>query len=317
MKSHKIKTNLLGIADLTSEQLLKLLDLAAELVNENQSSYATKLAAKTIIMLFYENSTRTRASFSMAAYKLGANLLELSPQSSSEEKGETPFDTFLTLEAMQPDLFVVRHHKDGLVRELSQHLAIPIVNAGDGKNEHPSQTLLDLLTISLHCSPLKKLKISLVGDILHSRVARSFILAIHKLEMGEVCLVGPESLLPNEFGVDFKHVTIERDMDQGIKDADIIMMLRLQEERIKTPFKLQAKEYFALYGLSPHRLSLVKKDALIMHPGPFNRNIEICPTIAYSNRSLILKQVNYGVFARMAIFLSLLDEKYRQDIWHA
>ena len=303
--------NLLGIADLSTEQINKLLDLAESLVKtKEQTTYAKSLHGKTIVMLFYEPSTRTRASFSMAAYRLGANVMELSPRNSSEEKGETLIDTFLTLQAMRPDLFVLRHRISGIAHKLAERISIPIVNAGDGKNEHPSQTLLDLLTIRLHRGSTKNLKIAIVGDILHSRVARSFIAALRKLGVGELCLVGPKTLLPDDFATD--NIQIKRDIESGIKNADVIMMLRLQQERMEYAYLPTGGEYFSLYGLSQERLALANKDALVMHPGPFNRGMEISSAVADSSRSLILKQVEYGVFARMAIFLSILNEEQRK-----
>ena len=306
--------NLLGISDLSAEQIHKLLDLAESLVKtKEQTTYAKSLHGKTIAMLFYEPSTRTRASFSMAAYRLGANVMELSPRNSSEEKGETLIDTFLTLQAMRPDLFVLRHRISGIAHKLAERISIPIVNAGDGKNEHPSQTLLDLLTIRLHRGSTKNLKIAIVGDILHSRVARSFIAALNKLGVGELCLVGPKTLLPDDFATG--NIQIKRDIESGIKNADVIMMLRLQQERMEYAYLPTGGEYFSLYGLSQERLTLASKDALVMHPGPFNRGMEISSAVADSSRSLILKQVEYGVFARMAIFLSILSEEQRKKVW--
>lgn len=310
-----------GIANMTTGQLNNMLGLAKEIAQSRDLSvYSNKLVNQVIATMFYEPSTRTRGSFTMAAYRLGANVLDITPRNSSLEKGETLVDTFLSLQAMKTDLFVIRHSADKIISQLAKQFNTPLVNAGDGMNEHPSQTLLDLLTISLHRGDIRNLKIVLVGDILHSRVATSFVYAMSKLGYGEFCLVGPPELLPDEFAQ--SGVQIERDMNKAVTNADVIMMLRIQSERIEL-FKRQEgilnnhEDYFNLYGLSSQRLALAKKDALVMHPGPLNRGVEISSEVADSSNSLILKQVEYGVYARMAIFLSLLDKQYTEQVWEA
>ena len=310
-----------AIADMSADQLVNMLSLARELA-EDKANFGPKLSAKVIATMFREPSTRTRASFTMAAYKLGANLIDIPPESSSLEKGESLFDTFLSLQAMNINLFVIRHQEENLIKQLSGLLHVPVVNAGDGTNEHPSQTLLDLLTISLERGDTKDLKIALVGDVQHSRVANSFISAMSKLGCGELCLVGPRELLPGNIPATSAggNIRIERDMDKGIKDADIIMMLRIQRERIELVKQQEGilgnhEDYFNLYGLSKRRLALAKNDVLVMHPGPLNRGVEISPEVADSPNSVIIKQVEYGVYARMAIFLSLLDEEWIRRVW--
>ena len=304
-----------SIANIKPSQLMALLDLSETLAKNKKTlrSYKNSLSGRTIVNLFYEPSTRTRASFSIAARNLGADVLDFTPRRSSEEKGEILLDTFLTLQAMHADLFVARHPGAGVIHQLMRRIHIPLVNAGDGYHEHPSQTLLDLLTIRLHRGDTKHLKTVIVGDVLHSRVARSFIFALRKLGFGKLCLVGPQTLVPNYLHAD--GIQVMRNMDAGIKDADVVMMLRLQHERMRDIYLPPGREFYSLYGLSEERLGLASAKVLVMHPGPFNRGMEISSHVADSSRSLILKQVEYGIYARMAIFLSLLDPKYRQEVW--
>ncbi len=307
------KRDLLGIAAMSPVQLENLLSLAEKIVAK-PSRYHGELEGKTVVNLFYEPSTRTRASFIKAAQHLGANVLDLTPNISSERKGETVLDTFLTLQAMQTDLFVLRHPAAGMPHQLAAKVDCPIVNAGDGNHEHPSQTLLDLLTIRLHLGPLSRLKIAVVGDLLHSRVARSFIFALQKLDFNSLTLIGPKTLLPDSL---LNHrIYISNDMDEGIRDANVIIMLRLQFERMESVYLPPGREFYSLYGLSRKRLRLADPQVLVMHPGPFNRGLEISSRVADSSRSLIFKQVEYGVYARMAIFLSLLNEQSRSEVWN-
>ena len=317
------KHDFTGIAAMSGEQLTNLLALAQKLAQaKDLNAYKNKLADFTIATMFCEPSTRTRCSFTIAASKLGARIIDIPPTQSSLTKGEGLVDTALSLQAMGVNLLVLRHREDNLINKLAKELDIPIVNAGDGMNEHPSQALLDLLSILLHCGETKNLRIALVGDILHSRVAKSFIAAIGKLGCKELCLVGPAELLPDDFvkTIAKPRVTIERTMEKGLVDADVVMMLRIQHERIKLETKKQDiiksnVAYFSRYGLSRERLALAKKQAVVMHPGPLNRDVEISSEVADSPSSLILKQVEYGVYARMAIFLSLLDKEHHQKIW--
>ena len=310
-RRHKLR-HLLGIADMSSSQLKSLLSLSEE-VAKDTTVYRDRLVGRTIVNLFYEPSTRTRSSFSIAAQHLGAELLDLTPQISAERKGESVLDTFLTLQAMQTDIFVLRHPAAGVPHQLAAKIDCSIVNAGDGNHEHPSQTLLDLLTIRLHRGRTSSLKIAIVGDILHSRVARSFIFALQKIGFGELILIGPRTLVPHHLASDRIHVSC--DMENGIKGAHVVMMLRLQKERMDSVFLPPGREFYELYGLSTARLGLADPQALVMHPGPFNRGMEISSSVADSSRSLIFKQVEYGVYARMAIFLSLLDADCAERVW--
>ena len=313
-KTMQTGRHLLGIAEMNSAQLDALLSLAEEIAKDkNRTIYSDRLAGRTIVNLFYEPSTRTRSSFSIAAQHLGAELLDLTPGISSERKGESVLDTFLTLQAMQTDLLVLRHPAAGMPHQLAPKVHCSIVNAGDGHHEHPSQTLLDLLTIRLHRGPLSTLKIAVIGDVLHSRVARSFIFALQKLGFGELSLIGPKTLVPEYLAA--RKINVCSDMDTGIKGANVVMMLRLQKERMHSVYLPPGREFYELYGLSRERLNLADPQALVMHPGPFNRGMEISSSVADSSRSLIFKQVEYGVYARMAIFLSLLDTDYAKRVW--
>ena len=279
--------HLLGIEAIRSEAILDILDLAEEYVQLNRSrdKRAQSLTGLTQINMFFENSTRTQASFELAGKRLGANVMNLSMEASSLKKGETLIDTALTLNAMQPDLLVVRHPQSGAVDLLSQKVNCSVLNAGDGRHEHPTQALLDALTIRRAKGRLHRLNIAICGDIAHSRVARSNIILLGKME-NRVRLVGPPTLMPseiNELGVE-----VYQDMRQGLKDADVVMMLRLQKER----------------------LSLAKEDAIVMHPGPMNRGVEIDGELADDiNRSVIQEQVEMGVAVRMAA-MHLLARNY-------
>lgn len=315
--------NFIGIDQLTREELINLLELSRELVESaNITDYGKRLLDKSIVTMFYEPSTRTRSSFTLAAYKLGAKVLDIVPSASSLEKGENILDTFIGLQAMKPDLFIVRHSGNDVIKQLMAQLQSPLVNAGDASNEHPSQTLLDLLTILLHKGDIAKLKIALVGDIAHSRVARSFVYAMNKLPCAELRLIGPEELLPSNFGefTSNSNIVIERNMDKGLVGVDLVMMLRIQRERIAETKQgggilANPDDYFSLYGLSRKRLDLAHPAALVMHPGPVNRGVEISSEVADSSRSLILKQIEYGVYARMAILLSLIDKECIKRVW--
>lgn len=248
--------------------------------------------------MFFENSTRTQASFELAGKRLGADVMNMAMEASSVKKGETLIDTALTLNAMHPDLLVVRHPHSGAVDLLSQKVNCAVLNAGDGKHEHPTQALLDALTIRRAKGRLHRLSIAICGDIAHSRVARSNILLLGKME-NRVRLVGPPTLMPSgigEFGVE-----VFEDMREGLKDVDVVMMLRLQKERMDGGFIPSEREYYHRYGLDAEKLGFAKDDAIIMHPGPMNRGVEIDGTLADDiNRSVIQEQVEMGVAVRMA-----------------
>lgn len=292
--------HLLGIEGLTAAELTTLLDMADEAVavsRQVEKKRAT-LRGRTQINLFFEPSTRTQSSFEIAGKRLGADVMNMSVGSSSVKKGETLIDTAMTLNAMRPDIIIVRHAQAGAVQLLSQKVACSVVNAGDGAHEHPTQALLDALTIRRNKGRIEGLIVAVCGDILHSRVARSNILALQCLGARVRC-VAPTTLLPpaiERFGVE-----VHTDMKSGLKDADIVMMLRLQRERMSGSFIPSSKEYFRYWGLDEEKLACARPDALVMHPGPMNRGVEISSEVADGGRSLIREQVEMGVAVRMAV----------------
>ena len=296
-----IQNHLLGIEGLEQSAIREILDKAEEYADLNQKTKkrADVLSGLTQINMFFENSTRTQASFELAGKRLGADVMNMALQGSSIKKGETLVDTALTLNAMRPDLLVVRHPQSGAVDLLSQKVNCSVINAGDGQHEHPTQALLDALTIRRAKGRLHRLNIAICGDISHSRVARSNMLLLGKME-NRIRLVGPPTLIPSqigEFGVEVYH-----DMLEGLKDVDVVMMLRLQKERMDGGFIPSEREYFQRYGLDFNKLSYAKDDAIVMHPGPMNRGIEIDGDIADDvTRSVIQEQVEMGVAVRMAI----------------
>ncbi|MCK0151455.1 aspartate carbamoyltransferase catalytic subunit [Marivita sp. S6314] len=292
--------HLLGIEPLRPDEITTLLDVSDQYADRNRTRTRSTdvLADMTQINMFFENSTRTQASFELAGKRLGADVMNMAMQASSIKKGETLVDTALTLNAMHPDLLVVRHPHAGAVDLLSQKVNCAVLNAGDGKHEHPTQALLDALTIRREKKRLHRLSIAICGDIAHSRVARSNILLLGKME-NRVRLVGPPTLMPSgigEFGVE-----VFEDMREGLKDVDVVMMLRLQKERMDGGFIPSEREYYHRYGLDAEKLSHAKEDAIVMHPGPMNRGVEIDGTLADDiNRSVIQEQVEMGVAVRMA-----------------
>jgi aspartate carbamoyltransferase catalytic subunit len=296
-----IQNHLLGIEGLEQSAIREILDKAEEYADLNQKTKkrADVLSGLTQINMFFENSTRTQASFELAGKRLGADVMNMALQGSSIKKGETLVDTALTLNAMRPDLLVVRHPQSGAVDLLSQKVNCSVINAGDGQHEHPTQALLDVFIIRRAKGRLHRLNIAICGDISHSRVARSNMLLLGKME-NRIRLVGPSTLIPShigEFGVEVYH-----DMLEGLKDVDVVMMLRLQKERMDGGFIPSEREYFQRYGLDFNKLSYAKDDAIVMHPGPMNRGIEIDGDIADDvTRSVIQEQVEMGVAVRMAI----------------
>lgn len=292
--------HLLGIEQLRPDDIRTILDLADNYVTLNRQStkHSDVLAGLTQINMFFENSTRTQASFELAGKRLGADVMNMGMQASSIKKGETLIDTALTLNAMHPDLLVVRHPHSGAVDLLSQKVNCAVLNAGDGRHEHPTQALLDALTIRRAKSRLHRLSIAICGDIAHSRVARSNIMLLGKME-NRIRLIGPPTLMPAgiaDFGVE-----VFEDMREGLKNVDVVMMLRLQKERMDGGFIPSEREYFHRFGLDAEKLSHAKPDAIIMHPGPMNRGVEIDGTLADDiNRSVIQDQVEMGVAVRMA-----------------
>ena len=301
--------HLLGIEGLSPTSIKYLLDLSEEFASylskgKNKLDY---LKNKTCINLFFENSTRTRTSFELAGKKLGADILNISLGSSSIKKGETLLDTAMTLNAMQPDIIVVRHHFAGAVKLLSEKVNCSVINAGDGPHEHPTQALLDALTILRRKKTLSGLKVSICGDILHSRVARSNIHLLNTLG-AEVRVIAPATLIPNE--IENLGVKVFYNMKMGLKDVDIIMMLRLQLERMSGSYVPSIREYFRFYGLDREKLNYAKSDALILHPGPMNRGVEIDTELADDmDRTAIYEQVQMGVAVRMACLKALLENQ--------
>ncbi|MCW9035196.1 MAG: aspartate carbamoyltransferase catalytic subunit [Rhodospirillales bacterium] len=300
------RKHLLGIAGLEPPEISELLDLADTYVESNRSPNKKfdKLRGRTVINLFFENSTRTRTSFELAAKRLGADTINMSVSTSSIKKGETLIDTAMTLNAMHPDLMVVRHGDSGAVQLLSEKVNGAVINAGDGYHEHPTQALLDALTIRRSKGRLGGLKVAICGDIQHSRVARS---NIHLLNImgAHVRLIAPRTLIPS--GVREMGTEVFHDMREGLKGCDIVMMLRIQQERMQGNYLPSVREFFHFYGLDYEKLSNAKPDALIMHPGPMNRGVEIDSTVADDlDRSLIRQQVELGVAVRMACLEKLI-----------
>ncbi|MBS1094896.1 aspartate carbamoyltransferase catalytic subunit [Gluconobacter wancherniae] len=293
--------HLLGIEGLTAEQIVPFLDLAESyaLLSRSRTAPRDALRGRTVINLFYEDSTRTRTSFELAGKRLGADVINMSVATSSVNKGETLLDTAATLNAMRCDLLVIRHAQSGAPALLSQKVEACVVNAGDGTHEHPTQALLDALTIRRHFGRLNGLTVAICGDVGHSRVARS---NIHLLTaMGStVRLVGPPTLVPSTIAK-LGNVELYSDMDRALVGADVVMSLRLQRERMGAGLVPSAREYFCFFGLDRRRLSLASPHALVMHPGPMNRGVEIASDVADSDQSVISEQVEMGVAVRMAV----------------
>jgi aspartate carbamoyltransferase catalytic subunit len=298
------RRHLLGIEGLSREEISGLLDLAEEFVDLNRQieKKRASLRGRTQINLFFEASTRTQSSFELAGKRLGADVMNMAVSNSSIRKGETLIDTAMTLNAMHPDILVVRHHASGAVELLAQKVDCAVINAGDGAHEHPTQALLDALTIRRNKGRIERLLVAICGDILHSRVARSNIILLNTLG-ARVRVVAPSTLLPP--GIERFGVEVYRDMREGLAGADIVMMLRLQRERMNGSFVPSVQEYFHYYGLDQKKLAYAKPNALVMHPGPMNRGVEIDTAVADGAQSLIREQVEMGVAVRMAALEAL------------
>jgi aspartate carbamoyltransferase catalytic subunit len=303
------RRDLLGIRDLSAAEIEGILNTSENFleVNVREIKKVPTLRGKTVINLFFENSTRTRTSFELAAKRLSADAVNISVASSSLSKGETLVDTALNLDAMNPDCIVVRHGSAGVPYQLAKVSKAAIINAGDGSNEHPTQALLDAMTIREHKKQIEGLEVAIVGDILHSRVARSNIHLLTKLG-AKVRVAGPGTLVPSDFvhlvRTDESRSTplvVCEHIEDAIRGADVVMILRIQRERQDAAYFPTLREYSIHYGLTNERLDLAKKDAIVLHPGPMNRGIEIASEVADSSRSLILDQVKYGVAVRMAV----------------
>ena len=304
--------HLLGIEQLKQVEILEILDCSEKYVNLNRETKKNSniLSGLTQINMFFENSTRTQASFELAGKRLGADVMNMAMQASSIKKGETLIDTALTLNAMNPDLIVVRHPQSGAVKLLAEKVNCSVINAGDGFHEHPTQALLDALTIRRTKGRLQSLSIAICGDIAHSRVARSNLLLLNKLG-NRIRLIGPRTLMPS--GVSELGAEVFEDMYLGLNDVDVVMMLRLQNERMDGSFVPSRREYYHRWGLNSEKLSCAKKDVIVMHPGPMNRGVEIDGTLADDiNHSVIQDQVEIGVAVRMAVMELLARNVSRQ-----
>ena len=298
----------LTIEGLPRQTILDILDTAASFlsVGQREIKKVPLLRGKTVVNLFFESSTRTRTTFEIAAKRLSADVINLNIGMSSTSKGETLLDTVRNLEAMHTDLFVVRHNRSGAAHLIAQHVPphVHIINAGDGAHAHPTQAMLDMYTIREYKRDFDKLRVAIVGDILHSRVARSQIRALNALGVPDIRVVAPKTLLPT--AVEQLGVTPYTDLRAGLTDVDVVMMLRLQQERMRGALIPSEQEYFNLYGLTPEKLALADKDAIVMHPGPMNRGLEIDSAVADGPRSVILPQVTNGIAVRMAIMALIL-----------
>ena len=299
--------HLLTIEGLPKKILTQILDTAETFVGvaERDIKKVPLLRGKTVCNLFFENSTRTRTTFEIAAKRLSADVINLNVGTSSQSKGETILDTVDNLIAMHADMFVVRHGQSGAAHFIAQHVPdnISVINAGDGRHAHPTQGLLDVFTVRRYKPDMHNLRVALVGDVLHSRVARSEIHALTTLGVPEVRVIAPKTLLPA--GIEKLGVQVFHDMKAGLKDVDVIMMLRLQNERMTGALLPSAQEYFKTFGLTPEKLSYAKPDAIVMHPGPMNRGVEIDSSVADGSQSVILPQVTYGIAVRMAVMAIL------------
>ena len=299
-----MKKDLLSIDDLSADEIYRVLDTAEAMreIGERPIKKVPTLRGKTVVNLFYEPSTRTRTSFEIAEKRLSADTLNIAVAASSVLKGETLADTALNIEAMSPDMIVLRHASSGAGHLLSRICKSRIINAGDGMHEHPTQALLDAFTIRGHKKTIAGLKVAIVGDLLHSRVLRSNVLLLTKLG-AHVWLSGPPTLVPP--GIEKLGVTVTSDVDEAVADADVIMMLRIQQERMQGAFFPSLREYYNVFGMTAARVRKAKPDVIIMHPGPMNRGVEIASDVADGPYSVILEQVANGVAVRMAVLYLL------------
>ena len=315
MQSTFNRKHLLGIRELDAPEITHLLDTAETFrdVSKREIKKVPALRGRTVINLFFEPSTRTRTSFEIAAKRLSADAVNVSVSTSSVSKGETLLDTARNLEAMSPDCIVIRHSMAGAPQHLARMCSAPIINAGDGSHEHPTQALLDALTIREYKGRIKGLKVAIIGDILHSRVARSNVYLLTKLG-ANVSVGGPGTLVPNEF-VDLvdSGLRVEKHFEDAIEGADVVMILRIQRERQDAAFFPSMREYAVHYGLHPNHLKRAASDVIVMHPGPMNRGVEISSEIADGSQSLILDQVTNGVAVRMAVLYLLAGGNFEKE----
>ena len=309
----------LTIEGLTREMLVSILDTAESFtgVKDRSIKKVPLLRGKTVANLFFEPSTRTRTTFELAAKRLSADVLNISMSTSATTKGESLLDTLRNLEAMHVDMFVVRHAQSGAAHFIAQQVAphVSIINAGDGRHAHPTQAMLDIFTIRRHKPDFTGLTVAIVGDIKHSRVARSQIHALNTLLTGEVRVIAPQTLLPIE--VESLGVKVFHSLNEGLRDADVVIMLRLQRERMEGGSLPSEHEYYQQYGMTSERMELIKPDAIIMHPGPINRGVEMSSTVADSPSSVILEQVSHGIAIRMAVMSMAMQHAQSENVKQA
>ena len=305
----------LTIEGLNRSLLIDILDHAESFAGVGQRAVkkVPLLRGKTIANLFFEPSTRTRTTFELAAKRLSADILNLNVSVSATKKGESLYDTLQTLEAMHCDMFIVRHANSGAAHFIASQVSphISVINAGDGRHAHPTQAMLDMFTIRKHKHDFSSLKVAIVGDILHSRVARSEIHALSTLGVSEIRVIGPKTLIPKD--IDTLGVHVFHNMEEGLDDVDVVIMLRLQRERMRSALLPSETEYFDRYGLTEQKLVAAKKDAIVMHPGPINRGVEIASEVADGNRSVILQQVSHGIAIRMAVMAMTVSHLSESD----
>ena len=303
-----MKQDLLGLKDLNAGQITNILDKAARMkeIVLSDNKKISDLQGKTVVNLFYENSTRTRLSFELAAKYMSANAANITASGSSVEKGETLIDTAQTIDAMGTDILVMRHSMSGAPNVIAPLINASVINAGDGMNEHPTQALLDMLTMIEHKGHIEGLKVAIIGDVYHSRVVRSNIYGLTKLG-AEVSLGGPSTLMPK--GIEKMGVKVFDNVHEAIVDADVVMGLRIQLERQKKGLFPSVREYFRFFGVDESRLRLAKPDAILMHPGPVNRGVELSSTVIDGDRSVITNQVTSGVAVRMAVMSSIIKNE--------
>jgi len=298
----------LTLEGLPRELLVEIMDTAESFVGVQAKTVkkVPLLRGKTVVNMFFEPSTRTRTTFELAAKRLSADVLNINIATSATTKGESLLDTLRNIEAMFCDMFIVRHADSGAAHFIARHVAphVSVLNAGDGRHAHPTQAMLDMFTIRRHKGDFTRLKVAIVGDILHSRVARSQIHALNILNTAEVRVIAPRTLLPTE--VEKLGVQVFHDMDEGLRDVDVVIMLRLQRERMQSALLPSAHEYFQLYGLTEERLRVAKEDVIVMHPGPVNRGVEIASEVADGPHSVILEQVSNGIAVRMAVMSMIM-----------
>ena len=303
LNKHGELHHLLTLEGLPADIIWQILDTAKSFVGvtEREVRKVPLLRGKAVFNLFFEPSTRTRTTFEIAAKRLSADVINLAINISSTTKGESMLDTVANLAAMQADMFVVRHAASGAPYLIAKHVApeIHVINAGDGRHAHPTQGLLDMFTIRHYKKDFTNLRVAVVGDILHSRVARSHIHALATLGCPEIRVIAPKTLLPKD--VETLGVHVYNDMREGLRDVDVVMMLRLQNERMESPLLASGQEFYKYYGLTQEKLALAKPDAIVMHPGPMNRGVEIDSSVADSRQSVILPQVTFGIAIRMAV----------------